>query len=144
MSGEYIRHIDPNSWVTVATGLSLTAGTFVQASSSDFDTLLSATAKLYPEFEILINVTSGTPTENNTIEVHERMGDGTNLEPAPSGDFAPHFVGSVTCDNQTGYYFEDGLAILSENAQIYLKSNEASTTLTVTVKIRAKTGTEAA
>lgn len=144
MSGEYVRKDGASGWVEVVTGLSLTAGTFVQASSNSFASMLATTEKDYPEFEIKINITSGTPTENNTIEVHLRMSDGTNTEPAPSGNFAPHNIGAVTLDNATGWYFEDGLPILNKNATIYLKSNEASTTLTASVYIKAKTGAPAA
>lgn len=138
MSGELVRHIGPSGWVSVGTGLSLTAGTLVQASTSTIAALLAATEEDYPEFEARLQVTSGTPTKNNAVEVHLRMGDGTNQEPAPSGSYAPHYIGSITLDNATGYYFQDGLPILDKNSQIYLKSNEASTTLTATLHIKAK------
>ena len=144
MSGESVRVDGTSGWVSVGTGLSLTAGTFVQASSSTIATLLATTEEDYPEFEARLQITSGTPTENNTVEVHLRMGDGTNQEPAPSGSFAPHYIGSITLDNATGYYFEDGLQILNKDSQIYLKSNEASTTLTATLHIKAKSHNTAA
>lgn len=144
MSGEIVRHIGASGWVQVATGLSLTAGTFIQASSSTFADLLAATEEDYPEFEARLQVTAGTPTENVTVDVHLRMGDGTNQQPAPSGSFAPQLIGAITLDNQTGYYFEDGLQILNKHAEIYLKSNEASTALTVTLHIRAKSLNSAA
>ena len=143
MAGEYIRKDGVSGWVTVATGLSLTAGNFIQASTSDFVVLLAATEEDYPEFEARLDITSGTPTENNIVEVHLRMSDGTNQEPAPSGNFAPHHIGSITLDNQIGNYFEDGLSILSKKSTIYLKSNEPATTLTATLLIKAKTGTAA-
>lgn len=144
MSGEIIRVIGTSGWVQVGAGLSLTAGTFVQASASTIATLLAAVEQDYPEFEARLQITAGTPTENNTVDIHLRMGDGTNQQPAPSGSFAPHFVGAITLDNQTGYYFEDGLQILNNDSEIYLKSNEASTTLTATLHIRAKSLNSAA
>ena len=138
MSGEMIRVDGGSGWVQVGAGLSLTAGTFVQASASTIAALLAAAEEDYPEFEARLQITSGTPTENNTVEVHLRHGDGVNQEPAPAGNFAPHRIGSITLDNQLGYYFEDGLPILNKDSQIYLKSNESATTLTATLHIKAK------
>ena len=144
MSGELIRVDGVSGWVQVGAGLSLTAGTFVQASGSTIATLLAAVEEDYPEFEARLQITAGTPTENITVDVHLRLGDGTNQQPAPSGSFAPHFVGSITLDNQTGYYFLDGLPVLNKDSEIYLKSNESATALTATLHIRAKSHNAAA
>ena len=144
MSGELVRVVGVSGFVEVGAGLSLTAGTFVQASASTIATLLAAVEQDYPEFEARLQITAGTPTENIKVDVHLRMGDGTNQQPAPSGSFAPHFLGSIILDNQTGYYFLDGLPVLNKDSEIYLKSNEASTTLTATLHIRAKSHNAAA
>lgn len=139
MANEVINKIGVSGWVSVGAGLSLTAGTLVQASASDFAALLAAVEEDYPQFEARLQITAGVPTENNTVDVHLRLGDGTNQEPAPSGAFAQHYVGSIVLDNALGFYFSDAMALLNKNATIYLKSNEAVTTLTATLFIRAKT-----
>ena len=144
MSGELVRVDGVSGWVQVGAGLSLTAGTFVQASASTIGTLLAAVEEDYPEFEARLQITAGTPTENVSVGIYLRMGDGTNQEPAPSGSFAPHNLGFIILDNQLGYYFSADLAILSKDSEIYLKSNESSTALTATLHIKAKTLTTAA
>lgn len=144
MAGELVRKDGASGWVLVGSGLSLTAGTLVQASASTLAALLATTEEDYPEFEARLQITSGTPTENVVVGVFLRAGDGTNQQPAPAGAFSPHRVGEITLDNQTGYYFEDGLFIKNKNSTIYLKSNESSTTLTATLHIKAKTFTQAA
>ena len=139
MTGEVVRIVGASGWVQVATGISLTAGNYVQASANTFADLLAADEEDFPEFEARLQITAGIPTENNTVEIHQRMGDGVNQEPAPIGNFSPHLVGRITLDSQAGFYYEDGISILSNDAQVYLKSNEASTTLTATLHVRAKT-----
>ncbi len=135
MAGEASKVL--GSWVSAGTGIVLSADTWTEVSASDFVALLGAVESLYPEFEMKVDVTTGTPAENDLIEVNLRMSDGTTAEPAPSGNFAPHFVGSVILDNASLVpYYKDGLAILSEKATIYIK---CATALTVSVSIRAKT-----
>lgn len=140
MAGELIIQDGASGWQTVGSSLSLTAGTFVQASSTNtIAALMAANEEDYPEFDVRLQITAGTPTENNTVQVHLRpKADGTNEAPAPSGSFEPHYLGSVTLDNATGYYYLFGLRNLDKNGTIYLKSNESSTTLTATLSIRMR------
>ena len=137
MTDELIVKEGASGWVSAATGLSLSAATFAQVSASSFATLLATTEEDYPEFEVRVQVTTGTPTENGVMAFHLRMSDGTNQEPAPSGDYAPHFRGSVTLDNTAStYYFSDPMSIRNKNATLYVKSDDA---LTVSISIRAIT-----
>lgn len=141
MSGEVIIQTGVSGYVEVASGISLTADIWVQADATNtIAALMVATEEDYPEFEALLEVTSGTPTENNTVEINIRAkADGTNEEPAPSGDFAPHFLGKFTLDNTaSSSYYAFGLSNIDKLGTFYLKSNEASTTLTVTLSIRMK------
>jgi hypothetical protein len=145
MTDELIVKEGASGWTSVGTSLALVADTWLQASTSTFETLFAAVEEDYPEFECRIQVTTNTPTENNTIDVNLRMGDGTNQEPAPNGEYAPHIVGNVTLDNQgSQYYFSDAMTLRNNKATIYLRSNEASTTLTVSLFIRAITFAPAA
>ena len=136
MAGELIRVDGVSGWVNMATGLSLCAATWAQVSASDFATLLAAGEEDYPEFEMRVDVTTGTPVENEVLQVALRMSNGANQSPAPSGDFAPNYVGGVVLDNQAGNYYKDGLSILSKNATVYVKT---ATAITVSIYIKAKT-----
>ena len=138
MSGEMIRVDGTSGWVQVGAGITLSPGLYVQASALTIADLLAVLEEDYPEFEARLQITAGIPTENITVGVYLRMGDGTNLQPAPGGSFAPHFLGSIILNNELGYYFEDGLAIKNKSSQIYLKSNESVTALTATLHIKAK------
>lgn len=136
MAGELIKV--SSAWTSAASALSLTAGTYVQVNASTIETLLGATEEDYPEFDIAMNVTSGTPTEGVTVEVHLQMGDGTGYEAAPSSGYTPHLVGFIILDNATGRYVGAGLPLLDKDSKIYLKSNESATTLTADISIRSK------
>lgn len=137
MTDELIVKQGVTGWTSIVTGLALTANTFAQVSSSSFETIFAAVEEDYPEFEVRVQVTTGTPTENAIMAFHLRMSDGTNQEPAPSGDFAPHFRGSVTLDNTAAaYYFSDPMSSRNNKATLYVKSDDA---LTVSISIRAIT-----
>lgn len=122
------------SWYTVVTGLALGAGQFTQLSVSDIDTIIAdATERQYSEFEVSVEVTAGTPTEGESLDVHVRMAG----EPAPSSGYEPHFMGSVILDDQSGTYRKDGIFKEAGDATLYLMNNHAAS-LTVTVQIRPK------
>jgi hypothetical protein len=146
MAGELVNLNGAAGFVTVATGLSLTAGVQIQAHATNtIASLFTVPEEDYPTFDIQIQVTAGTPTENNFVEVSFRpKADGTNESPAPSGAYGPHYVGSVTLDNATGYYYSFKMSVEDKLGTLYLKSNEASTALTVSVAIRMSTATAAA
>ena len=127
---------------TVGSGLSLTAGSFVQASASNtVESLMAANEEDYPLFDARLQISSGTPTENVEVEIYVRgKADGTNEQPAPSGAYKQTYVGRFVLDNTTGYYYAYDLRNIDKRGTFYLRSNEASTTLTATLSIRMKTG----
>jgi hypothetical protein len=57
--------------------------------------------------------------------------------------YGPHYVGGVALDNSTGYYYGFNMPVKDKNGTIYLKSNEDSATLTVSVAIRMRSVTSA-
>ena len=131
------------SWVLLNAAASLVTDTFLQGSTSTMDTLLNAGEEVYFGFEMRVDLSGLAAVENDSIEVHLRLGDGTTLESPPSGNFAPHPVGSITLDDPLAFYFSSEMPILSPDAQIYLKSN-ATNTLTAAIHIRAVTPVAAA
>ena len=134
MADEVVNVEGTSGWVSLVTGLSLTADVFAQVSTSSFATLFAATEEDYPQLQVRFQVTTGTPTENAIAAFHLRMSDGTNQEPAPSGDYAPHFIGMVTMDNTaSAYYFSDPMPFSNKESTMYVKSDD---TLTVSVSVR--------
>ena len=131
------------AWTVVNASASLVTDTFLQGSTSTLTTLLGTGEAAYFGFEMRVQLSGLAAVENDSIEVHLRMGDGANLEAEPSGNFAPHPVGSITLDAPLEYYFSSEMPLLSADAQIYLKSNAANT-LTAAVHIRAVTPVAAA
>ena len=137
MSDEVINIEGTSGWVSLVTSLSLTADTFAQVSSSSFETLFAAAEEDYLEFEVKFEVTTGTPTENAQADFHLRMSDGTDQEPAPGGDYAPHFRGSVTMDNTaSAAYYSDTMSVRNKKATLYVRSAD---TLTVDISVRMLT-----
>ena len=130
-------------WVQVHAAAALVQDTFLQASASTLDTLLGVGEEVYFGIEMRVELSVLAAAENDSIEVHLRLGDGTNLESEPSGNFAPHPIGSITLDAPLTFYFSSEMPLLSPDAQIYLKSS-AVNTLTAAVHIRAVTPVAAA
>jgi hypothetical protein len=144
MTGEVIQQDGASAWIVVGSGISLTAGVQVQAhAAATIASLMAATEKDYPEFDARLQITAGTPTENNNVQIHLRpKADGTNAEPAPSGSFEPHYMGSFTLDNTvSSYYYVFRLQNWDKNGSIYLKSNEATTTLAISLAGEGLNGT---
>jgi len=135
MAGEVVIQDGASGWVSVGS-VSLTADVAGQVSASTIASLMVATEASYPQFDIQLNVTGGSPTENQRVQVHFRMkADGVNESPAPGGSFQPHFVGNVILDNALGYYYEEGLRVKDKLGTLYLKT---ATAITVSVSIRMR------
>lgn len=144
MAGELIIQDGASGWVSVATGLSLSAATFSQVHATNtIASLMAATEEDYPEFDIRVQVTTGTPAENDSFQVHLRpKADGTNEQVAPGGSYAPHQLGTVILDNAaSSYYYGFGLANLDKNGTLYVKT---PTAITVSIAIRMRSVNAAA
>ena len=145
MAGEVVIQDGVSGWVSVATGVSLSAATFAQVHATNtIAALMAAGEEDYPEFDVLISVTTGTPAENEALQVHLRpKADGTNENVAPSGSYQPHFLGSVILDNTapTTYCYAFGLSNIDKLGTFYLKT---ASVLTVNMSIRMRSVNAAA
>ena len=145
MAGEVVIQDGASGWVSVATGLSLSAATLTQVHATNtIASMMAAVEEDYPTFDIKISVTTGTPAENEQMQVHLRpKADGTAESVAPSGSFQPHFLGSVTLDNSapTANYYAFGLSNKDKFGTLYLKT---ATAITISVSIRMRSHNAAA
>lgn len=144
MAGEVVIKDGASGWVSVATGVALSANTPKQVHATNtIASLMAATEEDYPEFDILVQVTSGTPTENEAMVVSLRpKADGTNESPAPAGSHNPHYLATVILDNVvSSNYYAFGLPNLDKLGTLYLTT---ATAITVSVSIRMRSQAAAA
>jgi hypothetical protein len=138
MSGELIIQDGAAGFVSVATGLALSANVWAQVHATNtIAALFTAPEQNYPEFDMLVEVTTGTPAENDQLEVALRAkADASNESPAPSGDYGGNFLGTITLDNTASapYY---GFRLTNDDklGTLYVK---CPTAVTISVSIRMR------
>lgn len=141
MAGEAIRVTSAYA-ACVASG-SVANGAFAAGARTDVVTALGATEEDYVLLDFRLQVTSGTPDENGTVEIYRIPGDGANQSPTPAGNYAQHFVGTMTLDNATGYYYLRGVAN-EDGADEFIWKNATGQTITAVLSVRSRSASAAA
>ena len=126
------------SYATVQASSS-TANGAICAGAVTAITAAISTESLYGMLDFQVNVSVGTPVAGDTIDIYRRPSDGTNQAPIPAtADYLQQYVGSVTLDNATGYYYLYGVANPDVNDTYYMVNNGGAT-LTIAMKARGRT-----
>ena len=98
-----------------------------------------ASESTYPLLDFQCNITSGTATAGQTVDLYRRPSDGTNQAPIPAtADYLHQYVGSFTLDNATGYYYLYGVTNPDANDTYYMVNNSGAT-LTFALNVRGRT-----
>lgn len=130
------------SFATIQAASSTGDGAFSSGTRTTITAALTTGSEdLYSLLDLQLAVSSGTPTENGTVDVYRRpKADGTNEAPAPAGSYAHEYVGSFVMDNTaSSYFYLFGVANVDENATYYLYNNDGASTLTIALAARGRT-----
>lgn len=93
----------------------------------------------YPLLDFKLDVTSGTPTENGTVDLYRVPYDGTDQAPTPAGSYLQQYVGSFVLDNAADEYYLDGVTNVRKTDKFIWQNNDGSATLTCTLYVRGRT-----
>ena len=97
-----------------------------------------ATEDLFALLDFKLDITSGTPTADTTIDLYRRPSDGTDQQPSPATDYLHEYVGSFVLDNATDEYYLYGIPNPDPNDE-YHAHNNSGATLTFSVLVRGRT-----
>ena len=138
MSGETILAL--GTWATLQAAASTANGAFSAGTRTAISSALTTGSESdYPLLDLKLEVSSGTPAENGTVDVYLRGKADTDEEPAPSGDFKPHYLGSFVMDNTaSSEYYLYAVPNLDPEGTLYLYNNDGTSTLTIALKGRAR------
>jgi len=113
-------------------------GAFCTISGALSGTITDATEQKYPLLDFKLDVTSGTPTENGTVDLYRVPYDGTDQAPTPAGSYLQHYVGSFVLDNAADEYFLFGVQNIHTGDKFIWQNNDGSATLTCTLYVRTR------
>jgi hypothetical protein len=125
------------SYATCIASTSTTDGAFNTGTKTAIGSAI-ATEDLYPLLDFRADVTVGTPTAEEPIDLYRRPSDGTNQAPAPATDYLHDKVGSFRLDNATGDYYLYGIPNPDPNDE-YHALNNSGATITFSVLVRGRT-----
>lgn len=139
MAGEVI--ITKGSYTSLIASEAVADGAF-SAVSASVDTVLTDGSEIYSILDFKLDLTSGTPVENGTVNLYRVSMDGTDQAPTPAGAYAQQYVGSFFLDDATGNYYLSGVTNVDENDK-FIWGNDQATTVTCTLFVRGRTYTTA-
>lgn len=139
MTNEVKMAYGASGFTSVGTLTSKADGDESQVSTSTVASLLGADEEDYPLLDFLLDISSGTPTENAVVRLYLRpKADGVNEAPAISGNYKHHYLGTFVLDNAADEYYLFNVPNLDKNGTFYLE-NESGATLTYQLYVRSRT-----
>lgn len=106
------------------------------ARTSANDAAISATEKLFDLHDFELVIASGTPTQNNTVDLY-RIPNGNAAGRTPTPGYLHQYVDSFVLDSATGSYYIYGVSVGDEK-DTYITQNKSGATLTYSVNQRTR------
>ena len=92
------------SYATCIASSSTVDGAFNSGSKTAIGNAI-ATEDLYPLLDFKLDITSGTPGADTTVDVYRRPSDGVDQQPSPSTTYLHEYVGSFALNNSADEYY---------------------------------------
>ena len=131
------------AWHTVIASATTNDGAFDAGTKTALDaTSMSADEEVYPllDFHLDMTATSGTNTENSTIDLYAIPNANSAASPTPSGSYSPHYLGSFVLDNvATQDLYLLGVPNIDPHCTFITENNSGATSNTYSVSVQAKT-----
>lgn len=140
MAGETLR--DSGSFVEIIASAAVANAAFSAESSVISSVLTTGAEANYPLLDFWCSITSGTPAATGLINLYRRpKSDGTNKGIAPSASNKVQYVGSfvLAATAPTTYYYLFGVENCDPAATYYAENADGVSSLTFSVKVRART-----
>ena len=137
MAGEAIDVT--GSWAIVQAATSTADGVMCTGTRTTITAALTGTEDDYPLLDFKVAISSGTPVENDTVDIYRRSKADTDESPAPTTTYLEEYVCSVVLDNTAAsefYYYDNRNS--DKNATYYMLNNGGAT-LTIALKARGRT-----
>ena len=118
-------------------------GAFCTISGALSGTVTDATEQTYPLLDFKLDVTAGTFSAGDTVNLYRIPGDGTDQAPTATSTHKHMYVGSFTLSGTADEYYLYGVNNVDANDK-FIWEADVATSVTAQLYVRARTAAPAA
>lgn len=118
-------------------------GAFCTISGALSGTITDADEQLYPLLDFKLDVTAGTFSAGDIVNLYRVPGDGTDVAPTPTSTHKHMYVGSFTLSGTADEYYLYGVANVDANDK-FIWEADVATSVTAQLFVRARSAVAAA
>lgn len=117
-------------------------GAFCTISGALSSAITDTTEQIYPALDFKLDVTAGTFSAGDTVNLYRVPGDGTDSAPTPTSTHKHQYVGSFTLSGSADEYYLYGVANIDKNDK-FIWEADVTTNVTAQLYVRARTSVPA-